>query len=173
MAMIATHFEGLSESISIDDGVGARDKWRRECKFPLKNPAILRLRLILGGLLLDTMIGQIRVCSSHDNFQFYLVLICQSTTWILRWRLRWRPQWRTCSTDHTQPFDTNVYAELLPTLLKMSSPRVKRTQTTLDGHKGDDKLGRLIFEFWEVLTRFNTILIRIIIPWRTVDVWWK
>ena len=74
MAKIATHFEGLSESISIDDGVGARDKWRRECKFPLKDPAILRLRLILGGLLLDTMIGQIRavrVCSSHDNLQFY------------------------------------------------------------------------------------------------------
>ena len=43
-------------------------------KFPLKNPAILRLRLILGGLLLDTMIGQIRairVCSSHDNLLFY------------------------------------------------------------------------------------------------------
>ena len=48
---------GLSElkSISIDDGVGARDKWRREDNFPLKDPAILRMRLVSEGFSLNML----------------------------------------------------------------------------------------------------------------------
>ena len=55
--ILVTHLVGLSEleSISIDDGVGARDKWRREDNFPLREPATLRMRLVCG-LLLDMMI---------------------------------------------------------------------------------------------------------------------
>ena len=47
----------LSElgSISINDGVGARDKRRREENFPCKEPAILRMGLFLDGLSLDMM----------------------------------------------------------------------------------------------------------------------
>ena len=44
------------ESISIDDGVGVRGLWRREDNFPLKDPAILRMRLVSGCLSLDMMI---------------------------------------------------------------------------------------------------------------------
>ena len=42
-----THFVPLSEleSMSIDDGVGAGDKRRREDNFPLKDPAILLMRV--------------------------------------------------------------------------------------------------------------------------------
>ena len=43
-------------STSIKDGVGARDKRRREDNFPCKDLAILRMGLFLGGLSLDTMI---------------------------------------------------------------------------------------------------------------------
>jgi hypothetical protein len=43
------------ESISINDGVGARDKRRREDNFPCKEPAILRMGLFLDGLSLDMM----------------------------------------------------------------------------------------------------------------------
>ena len=45
-----SHYDyGLSElkSILIDEGVGARDK--REDSFPLKDPAILRMRLVSDG----------------------------------------------------------------------------------------------------------------------------
>ena len=111
---LVTHLVGLSnlESISIDDGVGARDKWRREDSFPLKDPAILRMRLLSGCLSFDMMIrreslklqwaqGCVTVCSSHD---FLLHSRCKRNThknqylrkanmqpgWILRWRLRWR-----------------------------------------------------------------------------------
>ena len=50
---------GLSEFESIDDGVGVRDKRRkdsREDTFPLKDPGILRMRLVPCGLSLDIMI---------------------------------------------------------------------------------------------------------------------
>ena len=47
----------LSElgSISINDGVGARDKRRREDNFPCKEPFILRMGLFLDGLSFDMM----------------------------------------------------------------------------------------------------------------------
>jgi hypothetical protein len=47
----------LSElgSISINDGVGARDKRRREDNFRCKEPAILRMGLFSDGLSLDMM----------------------------------------------------------------------------------------------------------------------
>ena len=55
---LVTHHVGLSEleSISIDDGVGVRDKWRKEDNFPLKDPVIFRMRLDSGGLWLEMMI---------------------------------------------------------------------------------------------------------------------
>ena len=42
-----THFIPLSEfeSMSIDDGVGARDKRRKEDNFPLKDPATFLMRV--------------------------------------------------------------------------------------------------------------------------------
>jgi hypothetical protein len=48
----------LSElgSISINDGMGVRDKRRREENFPCKEPAILRMGLFLDDLSLDMMI---------------------------------------------------------------------------------------------------------------------
>ena len=53
-----THLVGLSEleSISIVDGVGARDERRREDNFSLKGPVILRMRLVLGTLSLEMLI---------------------------------------------------------------------------------------------------------------------
>jgi hypothetical protein len=56
--ILVTHFVGLSEleSLSIDDEVGARDESRREDNFPLKNPAILRMQLVLGCLSFDMTI---------------------------------------------------------------------------------------------------------------------
>ena len=55
---LVTHLVGLSEleSISIDDGEGARDKWKREENLPLKDPANLRMRLASGCFLLAMMI---------------------------------------------------------------------------------------------------------------------
>ena len=43
------------ESIPINNGVGARDKRRREDNFSCKEPAILRMGLFLDGLSLDMM----------------------------------------------------------------------------------------------------------------------
>ena len=53
---LVTHLVLGFESISIDDGEGARDKLRREDNFPLKDPAILCMRLVSDGFLLDMMI---------------------------------------------------------------------------------------------------------------------
>ena len=52
------HLVGLSElePISIDAEVGSRDKRIREENFSLKDPAMLRIRLVSDGLLLDMMI---------------------------------------------------------------------------------------------------------------------
>jgi hypothetical protein len=50
------------ESISIDDGEGARDNLRREDNFPLNDPAILCMRLVLDGLSLDMMIVRRESC---------------------------------------------------------------------------------------------------------------
>ena len=66
------HLVGLSElePIPIDAEVGSRDKRIREDNFPLKDPAILRMRLVSDDLLLDMMIVRResrRVCSSHDK----------------------------------------------------------------------------------------------------------
>ena len=74
-----THLVGLSEleSISIDDEVGARDKWRREDNFPLKDPAISRMRLASDGLLLDMMIVR-RESRSHGLYEFALPTINSS-----------------------------------------------------------------------------------------------
>ena len=59
-----THFELLSdlESLSIDDGVRVRDEWSREDNFPLKDPAILRMRVWSDGLSFDMMIVRRNVC---------------------------------------------------------------------------------------------------------------
>ena len=61
---LVTHLVGLSEleSISIDDGEGARDKWRREDNFPLKDPVILRMRFVSDGFLLEMMIVGWEIC---------------------------------------------------------------------------------------------------------------
>jgi hypothetical protein len=55
---VHTHLVGLleHESISIDNGVGARGKRRRDDSFPLKDPPILRMRSVLDDLSLDMMI---------------------------------------------------------------------------------------------------------------------
>ena len=52
------HLVGLSalEPISFDAEVGSRDKRIREEIFSLKDPAMLRMRLVSDGLLLDMMI---------------------------------------------------------------------------------------------------------------------
>ena len=50
------------ESISIDDGEGARDKWKREDNFRLKDPVILRMRFVSDGFLLDMMIVRWENC---------------------------------------------------------------------------------------------------------------
>ena len=57
MISVAHLVLGLSElePISIDDE-GSRDKCIREDSFPLKDPAMLRMRLVLDSLLLDMMI---------------------------------------------------------------------------------------------------------------------
>ena len=59
-----THLVGFSEleSISIDSGEGARDKWRREDNFPLKDPVILCMRLVSDGFLLEMMIVGWEIC---------------------------------------------------------------------------------------------------------------
>ena len=44
------------ELISIDGAVGARDERRKDDNFPFTDPAILRMRLVSDGLLLDMMI---------------------------------------------------------------------------------------------------------------------
>ena len=56
MSTIYSHLPGSLRHL-IASFLIARDKRRREGKFPLKNSAILRMRLVLGGLLLDMMIG--------------------------------------------------------------------------------------------------------------------
>ena len=58
VSMKCCHDVGLSEleSISIDDGLSARDTCRREDNLPLTVPAILRMRSVLDGLSLDMMI---------------------------------------------------------------------------------------------------------------------
>ena len=63
MISVAHLVLGLSElePISIDDEVGSRDKCIREDSFPLKDPAMLRMRLALDGLLLDMMIVREKV----------------------------------------------------------------------------------------------------------------
>ena len=61
--------------ISIDGGVGARDKWRREDNFPFTDPVILRMRFVSDGLSLDMMIvwreshfnEAVQACSSHGK----------------------------------------------------------------------------------------------------------
>ena len=47
MKRSVTHLILLSEleSMSIDEGVDARDEWRREANFPLRDPAILPMRV--------------------------------------------------------------------------------------------------------------------------------
>ena len=65
---------GLSEFESIDDGVGVRDERRREDTFPLKDPAILRMRLVPCGLSSDIMIVRRESRSSqasHDKLFLY------------------------------------------------------------------------------------------------------
>ena len=57
--------------------MGARDEGRREDNFSLKDPAILRMRLVSGSLSLDMMIVRreqevavteaVRLCPSHGK----------------------------------------------------------------------------------------------------------
>ena len=74
---LVTHLVGFLdlESISIDDGVGDCEKQRGQDSFHLKDPAILRMRLVLDGLSLDMMRVGRESCSeavcSHSR------LICQ------------------------------------------------------------------------------------------------
>ena len=93
---LATHLLlawGLSkpESISIDDGVGVRGLWRREDNFPLKDPAILRMRLVSGCLSLDMMIVRRESRRLYDS-EFALPTVNSSLPiyWILQWRLNSR-----------------------------------------------------------------------------------
>ena len=61
----ATRLVGLSEhngSISIDVA-GARGKLRREDNLPFKTSAMLGMRLVSGGVLLDMMIGSCKAVS--------------------------------------------------------------------------------------------------------------
>ena len=83
------HLVGLSElePVPIDDEVGSRDKWIREDSFPLKDPAMLRMRLVLDCLLLDMMIVREKVawaCSSHDK------LFNRSPIFTLHTKLVWQ-----------------------------------------------------------------------------------
>ena len=66
-----THLVGLSElePISIDDGVGARDKWREDGS-SLKDPAISLMRLVSDCLSLDIDDSQEKQpASAEANFQ--------------------------------------------------------------------------------------------------------
>ena len=118
---LVTRLAGLSEleSISMNDGVGARDEWRREDNFSLKDPAISGMGLVFDGLSLDKMMVRsesrseaVRICSSHGKlFSARYSHGCSATkhrevyftkinnyeywfvdyaAWILRWRLHWR-----------------------------------------------------------------------------------
>ena len=82
------HLVGLSEfkSISIDDGVAARDKWSREDKLPLKDPAILRIRLVSDGLLLDMTIVRKRTRSSGVSSSSHDELFRTFKLWKSHWR---------------------------------------------------------------------------------------
>lgn len=57
---LATHLVGISElvPISIDDGVGGRDEWRREGNLPPEDSAILCMRLVSDGFLLDMIVAR-------------------------------------------------------------------------------------------------------------------
>ena len=92
-----THIVGLSvlKSILIDDGVGARGKWRGEDDFLLKDPVsflFLHIRLFSGCLSLDIMIVRresrsteaVQVCYSHGSIAQKLKLehkVCRTRTW--------------------------------------------------------------------------------------------
>ena len=53
------------ESTLIDDGMGWRDKCKREDNFPLTYRTALVIRLFLNGLSLDMMMIGKRECSMH------------------------------------------------------------------------------------------------------------
>ena len=72
----ATHLVGLSEldeSISIDDGVGARDKWRKDDSSS-KDPVILLMRLVSECLSLDLMMVRSNTCKTPNKPTYLLIV---------------------------------------------------------------------------------------------------
>ena len=97
------------ESISMDNGLGARDKWRED-NFPLEDLANLRMWLVLDGSSLVMMIVRkwaVRVCSSHGSS--WSIFDMNWYLWILTDFLTMQPgYYGECSVDvcQTRPYSS-------------------------------------------------------------------